>query len=253
MRPLAVLRGVFELALVGAVVALLLRHPEALLPARPEQPPGPICSVPTDEKIAALTYDDGPQPPFTTDILDLLDRYHIKATFFMIGEQMEKYPEIVKQVVARGHVIGNHTYTHPHDIEADTSAQVIRELEQCEQVIERMTGKRTHLFRPPRGLVDGTVLDVAREEGYQTILWTVCADHHDAPTPALMANRVLQHTKPGAIILAHDGTVCTRIKDVEATPLIIEELLRQGYRFVTVPDLLRARPRRLAHRLVDRA
>jgi peptidoglycan/xylan/chitin deacetylase (PgdA/CDA1 family) len=238
MRTGQIIRVALEMALVVAILVLLTRHS-----ARPAGPLGAISSAPTKEKLVALTYDDGPQPPFTPDVLDLLDKYHIKATFFMIGRQMEKYPDIVKDVVARGHVIGNHTYTHPHNIEADTSAQVIRELDKCEEIIEQMTGKRTHLFRPPRGLVDGTVLDVAQEEGYRTILWTVCADHHDAPTPTMMAERVLRHARPGAIVLAHDGTVCTRIKDVEATPLIIEELLRRGYRFVTVPELLQAAER----------
>jgi peptidoglycan/xylan/chitin deacetylase (PgdA/CDA1 family) len=107
-----------------------------------------------------------------------------------------------------------------------------------------MTGRRAHLFRPPRGLVDGTVFTIAEEEGYTTILWTVCADHHDAPTPELMAERVLKHIRPGGIVLAHDGRVCTRWKDVKATPIIIRELKRQGYRFVTIPELLRLAPAR---------
>ncbi len=170
----------------------------------------------------------------------ILDKHQVKATFFMIGERMEKYPEIVKEAVAQGHAVGNHTYSHPHDLESLTSDQVIRELDDCEQVIERMVGHRTHLFRPPRGLLNGTVLRIAKDERYRTILWTVSADHHDAPTPEAMAARVLKHAQPGAIILAHDGTFASRINDVRATPLIIEELKRQGYRFVTVPELLEA-------------
>ncbi|NCO90617.1 MAG: hypothetical protein COZ06_25185 [Armatimonadetes bacterium CG_4_10_14_3_um_filter_66_18] len=102
-----------------------------------------------------------------------------------------------------------------------------------------MSGKRTHLFRPPRGLIDATVFTIAAEQGYQTILWTVCADHHDAPTPEDMAQRVLQRLRPGAIILAHDGRSPARAKDVTATRLIIAELAERGYRFVTVPELLK--------------
>jgi Predicted xylanase/chitin deacetylase len=157
----------------------------------------------------------------------------------MIGSQMNRYPEIVQEVLKRGHVVANHTYTHPGNIEADTSAQVIRELEQCEQVIERMTGKRAYYFRPPRGLIDSTVFSIAQDEGYQTILWTVSADHHDAPTPELMAERVIKLNRPGGIILAHDGSFPTRWKDVAATPIIIERLKKQGYRFVTIPELLK--------------
>jgi len=200
--------------------------------------------IPTKEKVVALTFDDGPHPIFTPEILRLLEKYHIKATFFMIGNQMEQYPDIVRDVVARGHAIGNHTYTHPHNIEANTRAQIIRELEQCEQVIERLTGKRTRIFRPPRGLMDDTVSMIAEEEGYRTILWTISADHHDASTPQLMAQRVLKHVRPGGIILAHDGRFGTRWKDVAATPFIIGSLLKQGYRFVTVPGLLKRSARR---------
>lgn len=236
MRYLGLLRLIFELILIIIIVVLATR------------PPSPgifwfesvVHTIPTKEKIVALTFDDGPHPTFTPKILDILDKYHIKATFFMIGKRMEQYPEIVEDVVSRGHIIGNHTYTHPNNIKADTQTQIIRELEQCEQVIEKMTGRRTHIFRPPKGLVNGTVFMIAEEEGYKTILWTVSADHRDTPTPQLMAERVLKHIRPGSIILAHDGTFCTRWKDVAATPIIIESLLKQGYRFVTVPELLEA-------------
>jgi len=233
MRALSIVRGVFDLALIALVVALLLRHSPA-----PKADGGPIAEVPTREKVVALTFDDGPHPDFTPAILDALEMYQVKATFFMIGERMQKYPQIVERVVADGHAIGNHTYDHPHDLESLASPEVIRELDDCEQIIEQMTGRRTHLFRPPRGLLNGTILTIAKEEGYQTILWTVSADHHDAPTPEAMAKRVLEHVRPGAIILAHDGTFASRIRDVRATPLIISELQRRGYRFVTVPELL---------------
>ena len=236
-KILPAVRLLFELALI-AVIAFLL--------ARPPEPPtfwrtSVVYGVPTNEKVAALTYDDGPHPKFTPELLDILDKYKVKATFFMIGEQIEKYPVIVKEVARRGHVIGNHTYTHPHNIELDTETQIIRELDQCEQVIEKTIGKHAHLFRPPRGLVDSTVFMIAEEEGYPTILWTVCADHHDAPTPADMAKRVLRYMRPGGIVLAHDGTLDSRWKDVAATPLIIEELRKRSYRFVTIPELLKLR------------
>lgn len=241
------LRVATDLSLVGIIVILsiLLLRPA---PARyiRKKPVSAIFwrlsvvyRVPTKAKVVALTYDDGPDRRFTPKILHILDRYHVKATFFMIGKQMEKYPDIVREVARDGHTVANHTYTHPKDIEMDTHAQIHSELERCEQVIERLTGKRAHLFRPPRGLLDGTVFMTAEEEKYRTILWTVCADHHDAPTPQMMAARVLAHVRPGAIILAHDGTFSSRWKDVAATPLIIEELKKQGYSFVTVPDLLK--------------
>jgi peptidoglycan/xylan/chitin deacetylase (PgdA/CDA1 family) len=234
MRYLSLARAVFELILVITTIVLAVRLWETEAPKRGSV----IFSVPVRQKVVALTFDDGPHPTFTPEILAVLDKYHVKATFFMIGERMQQYPQIVKQVLTRGHTIGNHTYTHPHNIEAERPAQIIRELDMCEQVIERMTGKRACLFRPPLGLVNGTVVTIAEEEGYRTILWTVSADHHDAPTPRAMAERVLKRVRPGAIILAHDGTFKSRWKDVAALPLIIEALRKQGYKFVTVPELL---------------
>lgn len=236
------MRTLFEIVLIGIVLVLA-----AMLYGYAKKPATPglfwrenvVLRVPTKEKVVALTYDDGPHPVFTPEILDILDKYHVKATFFMVGKRMEEYPEIVKDVISRGHVIANHTYTHPHNIELDTQAQVIRELEKCEEVIEKMTGRRAHLFRPPRGLVDGTVFMIAAEEGYRVILWTVSADHHDAPTPEAMVQRVMKHIRPGGIILAHDGTISPRWKDVAATPGIIESLKKKGYRFVTIPELLK--------------
>jgi peptidoglycan/xylan/chitin deacetylase (PgdA/CDA1 family) len=202
---------------------------------------GIVRCVPTSQKLVALTFDDGPQPVFTPEILKILARYHVKATFFMIGDRMERYPGAVSAVLNAGDAIGNHTYDHPH-IEKDSPSQIARELEKCERVIERLTGRRAYLFRPPRGYADATVMKIAASQGYRVILWWVCADHHDAPTPRQMAQRVLDRVKPGAIILAHDGDSGIRWKDVAATPLIIQGLLKRGYRFVTVPELLRLEP-----------
>lgn len=234
-----VLRTIFELLLLTVIVWLAIPEFKPATVHKAQWYQNVVHLVPLKEKVVALTYDDGPHPVYTPQILNILAKYHVKATFFMIGRLMEKYPGVVAEVLKEGHQIANHTYTHPRNIEADTSSQVIRELDKCEEVIERMTGKRAKLFRPPRGLIDSTVFSIAQEEEYQTILWTVSADHHDAPTPQLMAERVLKLIRPGGIILAHDGTFPTRWKDVQATPLIIEGLRKRGYRFVTVNELLK--------------
>ena len=196
-----------------------------------------VHSVPSSGKVVALTFDDGPDPRFTPQILAILRQYHVHATFFMVGRQIEKYPALAQAVATDGNCIGNHTYSHPN-LPLASHAQVTRELARCEQLIEQTTGTRTHLFRPPGGMLNRTVIHQVEQQGYRTILWTVSADHHDAPTPALMAARVLQHAHPGTIILCHDGTFDSRWMDVAATPLIIAELQQQGYRFVTIPELL---------------
>lgn len=237
MKPVAVVRLVFEIVLVCVIVVLTiqLRKSNEFMWRH-----GLIYKVPVHEKLVALTYDDGPYPEYTPKILDTLKQLDVKATFFMVGQRMEQNPDLVRRAIAEGHAIGNHTYSHPRDLDKLSSAQVIRELEKCEELIEQFTGNRTLMFRPPRGLVDSSVARIADEEGYQTILWTVSADHHDAPTPRDMARRVDDLILPGGIILAHDGSFKSRWKDVAATPLIIAELKKEGYRFVTVPELLQA-------------
>lgn len=231
--------------LIGVIVLLLV----LLYEAKFQWLLGSIHRVYTSRKVVALTFDDGPHPLYTPEILDILAVHHIKATFFMIGERMERYPEVVKRVQAEGHVIGNHTYTHPLDLRQDSEQQVTEELESCERIIERDTGRRSYLFRPPRGFTDGEVFSLAEACGYRTILWTVCADNHTAPTPELMAKRVLSRVEPGAIILLHDGYLLSRKRDVAATQLIIAGLEARGYRFVTVPELLSlGRRHRIFHR-----
>lgn len=241
MKNFGLIRTIFEGALI-IIILVLIFH--SFYPARVPTVgklwyENVVQRVSMTEKLVALTYDDGPHPVYTPQILKVLDQYHVKATFFMIGEQMKKYPGLVKEVLRKGHIIANHTYHHPQNIEVDSPAQIMKELELCEHIIEHLTGRRSKFFRPPHGLVNGTVLSIAQKEGYRTILWTVCADHHDAPTPQLMAQRVIDQIQPGGIILAHDGTFESRWKDVQATSLIIKSLEKQGYRFVTIPELLR--------------
>jgi peptidoglycan-N-acetylglucosamine deacetylase len=236
-QRIGIWRTIFEIFLVGVILFVVFHH----FPRKPVVSSWYskiVYEVPVSKKLVALTYDDGPYPVDTLKILKLLDKYHVKATFFMIGKQMEENPEVVKMVLDGGHVIGNHTYTHPAKLETYPTAQIVGEIDRCEQVIEKMTGKRAQLFRPPLGLVNSQIASVAKDEGYHTILWTVCGDHHDAPTPQLMAKRVFKVIRPGGIILIHDGRYPDRWKDVIATDIIVKTLLKQGYHFVTVPQLL---------------
>lgn len=197
-----------------------------------------VHSIPTREKVVALTYDDGPHPIYTPQILAILKEHHVKATFFMIGASVEKYPSIVKQVIREGHSIGNHTYSHPRNLATLRNQRVREEMENCETTIERNLGRRVAIFRPPKGIYSAEVIREAKEAGYQMVLWSVCGDNRKMKDPKAMANRVVQSVKPGNIILLHDGTFDSRWRDVEATPIIVEGLLKKGYRFVSVPQLL---------------
>ncbi|MGQ9727613.1 MAG: polysaccharide deacetylase family protein, partial [Candidatus Fervidibacter sp.] len=191
------------------------------------------------QKLVALTFDDGPHPLFTPQVLDILKRYGIKATFFLIGKRVEKFPEIARRIVFEGHEVGNHTYSHPANLPKENKEQVRQEIEKCTAVIEKVTGVRPKLFRPPRGFLNYKVLMLAQLEGYTPVFWTVSADHKEAKTPEAMAQRVLKLVQPCDVILMHDGRIPSRWKDVKALPLIVEGLQKRGYEFVTVSELFR--------------
>jgi peptidoglycan/xylan/chitin deacetylase (PgdA/CDA1 family) len=189
-------------------------------------------------KVVALTFDDGPHPAFTPQILDILKRYGVRATFFLIGARAERYPDLARRIVAEGHEIGDHTYSHPADLPRKDWDAICREIVKGADAIERVTGVRPKLFRPPRGYLNYRVHTAAQLCGFTVVLWTVSADHHDAPTPEAMAQRVFKLVHPGAIVLMHDGRIPIRWKDVKALPLLLDGLRKRGYRFVTVSELL---------------
>lgn len=197
-----------------------------------------IYEIETKEKVVAITFDDGPHPTYTPALLDILDKYDIKASFFMIGTQMDKYPEIVRDVLKRGHAVGNHSYHHYGNLKEKEEAVILSELKQWDQTMDKISGQNTDLFRPPRGFIGGDILTAAEKNGNTTIMWTICGDNKNAPTPELMARRVEENIGPGGIILLHDGVSKTRWMDVKASELIIKSLTAKGYRFVSVPELM---------------
>lgn len=197
-----------------------------------------IKSVDTGgEKLAALTFDDGPDPRFTPQVLEILKHYDVKATFFVIGQSAVLYPDLIRQEVNAGHEIENHTYTHPY-LEKDSGLRVEEEISQTEAVIETLTHRKPAYFRPPRRLFNQKVIDIADLNGYQMILWEIGIEHHAAKTPADMAQRVIDKASLGIIILAHDGRL-NRTRTIEALPLVIQGYQDQGYRFVTLAELMK--------------
>lgn len=200
-----------------------------------------IWRVQTDQKVVALTLDDGPDPKYTPRVLDLARRRHVKFTFFLVGREIDDHADLAKREAAEGHAIGNHTWDHPN-LTYDDERQNLAEIERCEDEIQRICGVRTHLLRPPKGLWDGDTFVAAEALGYRMILWSLTLEHHSAPTPEAMAKRVLDRVTPGMIILAHDGEPCHRVnreKTVQALPLLVDGLLKRGYRLVTIPELLK--------------
>ena len=190
----------------------------------------------SDKKIA-LTFDDGPHPYYTPKILDILDRYEIKATFFIIGENVKNYGGVLSEIVSRGHELGNHTFSH-QNIKNKTADDVVRELEECRNVIYSECGEKTKLFRPPGGIMADICIsqtDLLAE--YDIIYWSI--DTHDwaHETPRNIANNVIKSIRSGDIILMHDY-IGKKSPTPAALELMIPELLRMGYEFVTVSELI---------------
>ena len=201
-----------------------------------------VTQVPLPQKVVALTFDDGPNPPFTDQIVEYLHGAHVRATFFVVGKAVQAHPDSVRREVLYGDAIGNHTWDHAHLVLL-TKAHVERELDDAEEAVVRATGERPTLFRPPFGAREFLVLRIARERGYRIIMWSVpLPSDWTNPSPAVIAQRVLKYVKNGSIIVLHDGNkgvYGNRANTVAATKLIVESLKQQGYSFVTVPELLR--------------
>jgi peptidoglycan-N-acetylglucosamine deacetylase len=190
-----------------------------------------------NEKVIALTFDDGPSPKNTAQILEILKKNDVKATFFMVGEMVQYFPQVAKQVAADGHVIGNHTWHHWYrNMDLATAAS---EIDRTADIIYKTTGEKTTLFRPPGGFLNNGLAEYAKNKKYAVMMWSEesgDAERRSPQVPGLVKN-VLKYAKPGAIVLLHDGGG-NRSKSVKALPEMIAGLKAQGYRFVTIPQLL---------------
>lgn len=198
-----------------------------------------VWEVPTDEKIIALTFDDGPDPSDTPAILDLLNQYGAKATFFVIGKRVEKHPDLVKRELREGHEIANHTYSHPYFKKRIPGEKVQEEILKAEQIIFDTTGHKPNLFRPPGGYYGENLVNASKKSGYLVVMWSWHQDTEDwnKPGVAKIVNKVLNNVRNGDIILFHDY-VEGKSQTLEALKQILPQLIEKGYRFVTVSELL---------------
>lgn len=194
----------------------------------------------TDTSSVALTFDDGPSDD-TDALLDVLGGYDVRATFFMVGRQVEWYPQTARRVVAEGHEIGNHSYSHPIYLYR-RARETRRQLTQTQDVIARTTGVRPRLVRPPCGVRTPAYFAATRELGLQTVQWTVAGFDWKRLEAREIARRVLKDVSAGAIILLHDGDATgkqDRSKTVMALPLIIDGLRERGLNVAPLSSLLR--------------
>lgn len=182
----------------------------------------------------AMTFDDGPHPQNTPRLLDMLRARNIKATFYVIGRNVDMYPAIVRRVVAEGHEIGNHTYTH-RLLTKLSDDEVLRELSQTRDAIGRAAGVQPRTLRPPYGALLQRQRELVHAQlGYPTVLWSVDPRDWQRPGVSVVTSRILAGANNGAVILAHDLHAPT----VDAMPATLDGLLRRGFKFVTVSQLI---------------
>jgi peptidoglycan/xylan/chitin deacetylase (PgdA/CDA1 family) len=215
------------LAVVG-VLAYGLGYPEATLL-------GPALSRAGDPTEVMLTFDDGPSVPYTAQVLDVLRANHIKATFFLCGANAERYPDLVRRIRDEGHVIGNHTWSHPYLYLASRET-IAAEIDRTQDVLEKITGTRPVWFRPPFGVRGFALREILKDRGMKMMLWSDRG--HDGNLGAAgIAETTLTQLHPGAIILLHDGfeakapALVNRSATVSALPRIISGVRRAGYVF----------------------
>ena len=192
-------------------------------------------------KRLALTFDDGPNDPHTLRLLEVLARHNVRGTFFLIGRYVDARPDIVRDLAGAGHVMANHTYTHPNLIFA-SALQTRTQMQQCERALSRAVGEHSRLFRPPFGGRLPATLRVARSLQLQPVMWNVTGRDWNAPSAEYIEQRVRRQIRGGDVILLHDGghqgMGADRSHTVIATDRLIARYKGEGYEFVTVPEMM---------------
>ncbi|WP_213818189.1 polysaccharide deacetylase family sporulation protein PdaB [Garciella nitratireducens] len=193
----------------------------------------PIYSVDTPEKRIAISFDAAWGDEFTQQILDILENYHVKSTFFLVGMWVDEYPEQVKKIHDAGHDIGNHSNTHP-DMAKIPKEEIIKELDTTGKKIKKITGKESILFRPPFGSYNDTLITTAKEQGYYTIQWDVDSLDWKEEGVEPVIERVTSKVRNGSIILFHNNAKYL----TKALPTILETLQKEGYEIVPISELI---------------
>ena len=191
----------------------------------------------------ALTFDDGPNEHFTSMVLDILKQHEVKATFFMVGQNVRRATEVCQRLVKEGHIIGNHSYFHSRCLAFKRKKNIMQELELTQETIYEVTGARPIFFRPPYGIQTLWLLRVARYLGLTVVAWdNMTNDWHLGKRATQIVEAILKKARPGGIIVFHDGRDTKqgydRVSLLEALPLVLTGLKRQGYHCVTLPELI---------------
>lgn len=192
-----------------------------------------LCRGEKNEKVLSLTFDDGPHPVHTFEVLEILKEYGAPATFFCIGREAEKYPEVVQRIGSEGHVIGNHSYTHSGFFPLYTCKKMEKDLRRSREIVERISGRPVTLFRPPFGVTNPTVGKAVKKAGYRTIGWNIRSFDTRKETQDRIFRRIVRQVKPGSVILLHD-----RLPG--CAPLLkrlLDYLKEQQYRIISIEEM----------------
>ena len=196
-----------------------------------------VCRVGCGDKRIALTFDDGPHPVYTPEILGILSEYGVKATFFVVGTNAELYPDIIIDEISCGHEIGNHTYSHEYLCDL-TATEIKEQLERNEKTISDICDYKFKLLRPPGGIICDSLKSISESLSYKVVLWSVDTRDWTVPEPERIINNVKNNVKGGDVILMHDYVCGERSSTAVALRSVIPYLLDEGYEFVTVSELI---------------
>jgi len=201
-----------------------------------------FTGVPRGSRQLALTYDDGPNDPHTLRLLEVLGKHNVRATFFLIGCYVRQRPEIAREIVQAGHVVGNHTFTHPL-LTLKSEREIKQQLADCRAALQDSIGDHSNLFRPPFGGRRPAVLRIARELNLEPILWSVTGYDWTAPPSEVIERKVASQVRGGDIILLHDGghkqMGADRSQTLIATDHLVARYQSEGFEFVTIPQMMR--------------
>lgn len=193
-----------------------------------------VCSNPLErQKRIALTFDDGPSEN-TLSVLDLLKKYEVKATFFCIGKNIEEHSEIVRRIIDEGHVVGNHSYSHSHFFDFFRKKKLIEELKKTDMLLEKFTGKKIKLFRPPYGVTNPSIRRALEVTKHKVIGWNIRSLDGVVKDENVLYNRIIKRVAPGGIVLLHD----TSKYSVNVLEQLLQFLQKDNYTVVSLEQLL---------------
>jgi peptidoglycan/xylan/chitin deacetylase (PgdA/CDA1 family) len=197
--------------------------------------PQAIWSLPKGVNEIFLTFDDGPHPTFTGNLLELLDAQQARATFFLVGEKVKKHPQLVREIVAAGHAIGNHTLHH-RQLRWQRRAVVHEEIKTAQHILEDCTNASIRYFRPPYGALSPAIFSVTNEANLAMAMWSLMpGDVWRANHPQAIAASMMNHARDGEIILLHDGHACAPAT-IAALRETLPKLKERGYQFAVLPN-----------------